>query len=208
VLALIFAIPLGVLAAVRRRGLWSKLATSVSVLGLAIPNFWIAILAVLLFSVTLHWLPSAGYVSFTQNPLASAEHFLLPAVALAGLAASQLMRQVKASVSEVLTANHIRTARAKGLGEWTIVRRHVLRNASLSPLSLLGVILASLLAGSLIVEQIFLIPGMGEVLANSVLNRDYPLIQGGVLLAALIVIAVNLIVDIAYTVVDPRVKLQ
>jgi peptide/nickel transport system permease protein len=204
-LAVLIAVPLGILAAVRRNSIWDVLASTVSVVGLAVPNFWIGILAILLFAAKLGILPASGYVSVFQNPMQAVLHLLMPALAIGGLAAGQLMRQVRSSVLQVLHQNHVRTAKAKGLTKSAIIRSHVLRNAALPPLTLFGVLLAQLLGGSLIVEQIFLIPGLGQLLVTAVFNRDFPVIQAGVLVAAVVVTVVNLIVDLLYTVVDPRI---
>lgn len=204
-IALTIALPLGILAAVKRNSGWDLAASALSVAGLAIPNFWLAILLVLVFSVGARWLPASGYVSPLEDPLRGLQHLLLPSIALGSAAAGVLMRQVRSSMLEVLREDYVRTARAKGLPERTVLLRHALRNALVPTVTQLGLTLGRLMGGSLIVESIFLVPGVGSYLVQAIFTRDFPVVQAGALVLAIVVILVNLVVDILYGFLDPRI---
>jgi peptide/nickel transport system permease protein len=205
VIALAIALPLGIAAAVRRNSSLDLFASGVSVVGLAVPNFWLAILLVLLFAVQLRWLPASGYVSFFEDPIGCLRTLLLPAFALGLNAAGVLMRQVRSSMLEVLGEDYVRTARAKGLGERTVVLNHALRNALIPTITVLGVTFGRLMGGSLIVESIFLVPGIGSLLVNAIFTRDFPVVQAGALLLVVIAVLSNLVVDVLYGYLDPRI---
>jgi peptide/nickel transport system permease protein len=204
-LAVLVGVPLGVFAALRRNTKADLLLSGVGVAGLAIPNFWLAILMLLLFSVELNWLPASGYVPFFEDPVGNLERMVMPAVALALPIAGILMRQVRSSVIEVMSLDFVRTARSKGLTDYRVITRHAIPNAMIAPLTVLGVIVAHLLGGVLIIERIFHIPGTGSYVVEAIFTRDFKVVQGGALMLAVIVLAVNFVVDILYGVIDPRI---
>src|SRR5207249_4089899 len=197
-LSYLIAVPLGVLAAVKRNSWLDQLSMGGAVLGMGIPNFWLALLLVWLFSLQLGWLPSAGCCSVSQ--------LILPAVVLAAEGTAVTLRMVRASMLEQLNQDYVRTLRAKGLPEWKIVGRHVLRNALIPVISLTGLRLGWIVGYTLIVEVIFRWPGVGYLLVDSVLRRDYPVAQFFSLLLVFFVILANWFADIAYGLVNPRIR--
>lgn len=202
---LAIAVPLGVLAATHRGTVVDVVASAVSVCGLAMPGFWIAILLIWLFAVDLQLLPSAGYVSPVTDPLQNLKDLVLPAVSLGLGVAGTLMRQVRSGLLETLAEDYVRTARAKGASPRRVVWGHAMRNALLPVVTVLGISVSALMGGSLIIESIFLIPGVGSYLVNAIFTRDFPVVQGGALVVAVIVIFVNLVVDVLYGALDPRI---
>lgn len=200
------ALPMGILAATKHNTIWDVLASGFSVFGLAIPGFWLAILMVMLFGVKLGWLPTSGYVSPLENPLESFKHLLMPAIALGSSGAGGLTRQLRSSLLEVLREDYIRTARAKGIRGRVVLWRHALRNALIPSVTVLGLSLGHLMGGSLIVESIFLVPGVGSLLVNAIFTRDFPVVQAGTLVIATAVVVVNLGVDVLYGFLDPRIS--
>lgn len=199
------SVPLGIVAAVNRGKAMDLVASGISVLGLAVPGFWLAILMVMLFSVKLGWLPSSGYVSPLESPLGSLRSMLLPAIAMAAGGAGTLTRQIRSSLLEVLQDDYIRTARAKGLRGQTVIYRHAMRNALIPAVTVLGLSMGHLLGGSLIIESIFLIPGVGSLLVQAIFTRDFPVVQAGTLVVAVLVVLINLGVDVLYGILDPRI---
>jgi peptide/nickel transport system permease protein len=204
-IAVVIAIPLGVVAALRRKSFWDTMLSTISVGGLAVPNFCFAVLLIVLFAVKLHWLPSSGYVPFSQDPVANLKRMILPALALGIAFAGVLARQIRSSLIEVLSQDYVRTARAKGISERRVVWRHAIPNALIAPLTVLGVHLGHLLGGVLIIETIFALPGEGSYVVTAISTRDYQVVQGGALLIGVIVILVNIATDILYGVIDPRI---
>lgn len=204
-IAILIAVPLGVLAATHHNSALDLLASAVSVCGLAMPGFWIAILLIWLFAVDLQWLPAGGYVSPLADPLGNLKDLILPAFSLGLAVAGTVMRQVRSGLLEQLAEDYARTARAKGASRRRVVWRHSMRNALLPVVTVLGLSVSALMGGSLIIETIFLIPGVGSYLVNAIFTRDFPVVQGGALVVALIVILVNLMVDVLYGALDPRV---
>lgn len=204
-ISVLIALPLGILGAVKRGSAWDLAASALSVFGLAVPGFWLAILMIMLFGVRLGWLPASGYVSPIENPLGSIEHLLMPAVALGAAGAGTLTRQLRSSLLEVLREDYVLTARAKGLRGNYVITRHALRNALIPSVTVLGLSLGNLFGGSLIIESIFLVPGVGSLLVNAIFTRDFPIIQAGTLIIALVVVLVNLGVDVLYGFLDPRI---
>jgi len=198
-LALAVAVPLGVLAARNQGGALDSGAMGLSLLGISIPNFWLGPLLILVFSLWLGWTPVSG----CDGPVS----LILPAVTLGSGLAAVLARMVRASVLEVLGEDYIRTARAKGLSEATVIRRHALRNAWLPVLTLVGLQLGGLLGGAVITETIFAWPGIGSLLVEAIRNRDYPVVQASVLLVSLAYVLVNTLTDLVYAWVDPRIRL-
>lgn len=206
VVALLIALPLGLVSALRPRSAVDYVATFASQAGLSIPDFWLAIVAILLFSLTLGWLPSSGYVPLTDDPVEWARHLVLPAVVVGTVSGAILTRFVRSSALEALSQDYTRTARAKGLPARTVINRHVLRNALVPVITVTGIQLAYLLSGVVVVEVVFAWQGLGQLALQAVETRDYPLLQGAVLLFALFFLVVNLIVDLIYAVVDPRIS--
>lgn len=206
VVALLLAFPLGLIAA-RRRGTAADHASStLSQVGISIPDFWLAILLILLFSLNLAWLPSGGYVPLTEDPVQWLVHLVLPAVTVGVVSGAVLTRFVRASVVEAQEQEHTRFAHAKGLREGVVLRRHVVRNALVPIVTVVGVQLAYLLSGVVVVEAVFSWQGLGELALRAVEQRDYPLLQGAVLLFALFFLLVNLVVDLLYAYLDPRIS--
>ncbi len=197
-LAMCIALPLGVFAAQQHKRLFDIGAMTFSLLGLSIPNFWLGPLLILLFSLTLGWLPISG----NDNP----SGLILPAITLGTGLAALLARMVRASLLEVLHEDYVRTARAKGVSEWRVLWHHALRNAWLPIMTVLGLQLGGLLSGAVITETIFAWPGIGSLLVEAIKARDYPVVQGCVLLISLIYVSVNTLTDLAYLWLDPRVR--
>ncbi|UCH18557.1 MAG: ABC transporter permease [Burkholderiales bacterium] len=204
--ALAIGVPAGVIAAVRRDTPWDYGATVFALSGLSMPNFWLGILMILLFSVQLGWLPASGYTSPTEDLTGNLAAMLMPAIVLGTGIAAVLMRHTRSAMLQVLSADYVRTARAKGLSERVVVLRHALRNA-LTPVITLGALeLGTLLSGAVLTEQVFTIPGFGKLIVDAVFNRDYAVIQGVVLVTASAYILLNLLADLAYFVVNPRMR--
>jgi peptide/nickel transport system permease protein len=206
--AALIAVPLGLASALRPRSAIDRVASVLSQVGISVPDFWLGILAILLLAGQLRWLPAGGYVPLTRDPTRWARHLVLPAVCVGVVSGAVLTRFVRAAALDVLGEDHVRTARAKGLSEATVVRRHVLRNASVPVLTVAGVQLAYLLSGVVVVEIVFSWNGLGQLALQSVQSRDYPVLQGAVLLFAVVFLAVNLVVDVLYAVLDPRISLR
>jgi len=207
-LAVLLALPLGVLAAVHQHSALDYGVLVFAQAGLALPSFWIGILLILLFALSLRWLPSGGYMPWGENPLDALRSLAMPVLALGLPVAGVLARLVRASMLEELARDHIRTARAKGLSEAQVIVRHVLRNALIPTVTLLGLQLGFLLGGSIVIEQVFALPGLGRLVLFAINNRDLPLIQGLVLFIAVLVVIINFLVDLAYTWLDPRITLE
>ncbi len=205
--ALLIAIPVGVLAAVRRNTAWDYLASSVSLCGVSIPNFWLGIMLILLVSVRLRWLPASGFVPFVQDPWGNTQRLLMPAAVLGAALAAVLMRQTRNSMIEVLSADYIRTAYAKGLRPRIVVFRHAIRNGLIPVITILGLQLGALIGGAVVTEQIFVVPGFGRLILEAVFTRDYPVVQGVVLITASAYVLINLLVDVSYSVLNPRIRI-
>jgi peptide/nickel transport system permease protein len=206
VVALVIAIPIGVLAAVRRNTMWDYVASSVSLCGVSIPNFWLGIMLILLLSVRLQWLPASGFVSPFADPWGNTQRLLMPAVVLGAALAAVLMRQTRNSMIEVLSADYIRTAYAKGLRTGVVVFRHAIRNGLIPVLTIFGLQLGALIGGAVVTEQIFVVPGFGRLILEAVFTRDYPVVQGVVLVTASAYVLINLLVDVSYSLLNPRIR--
>jgi peptide/nickel transport system permease protein len=204
--ALCIAVPLGVIAATRAGSFADHVATVLSQVGVSVPDFWTAILLILLLSGALRWLPPSGYVPLREDPVGWLQHMAMPAVTIGLVSGAILTRFIRAAVLEQLGQDHVRTARSKGLPEGLVLRRHVLRNALVPVITVLGVQLASLLGGVIVVEVVFAWPGLGRLTLDAVGARDYPVLQGSVLLVAALFLLVNLLVDLLYAAVDPRIR--
>lgn len=206
VIALLIAIPVGIISAVRSGSKLDYGATVFSQVGISVPDFWMGIMFILLFSLGLGWLPASGYVSFLDSPWEWFTHLLMPAVTIGVVSGSILTRFVRSSMLEALGQDYTRTARAKGLRERRVISRHVLKNAMIPVVTVTGLQLAFLLGGVIIVEVVFAWPGLGQLALIAVESRDYPVLQGVVLLIALIFLLINLLVDLLYAYLDPRIR--
>ncbi|WNV77824.1 ABC transporter permease [Geodermatophilus sp. DSM 44513] len=204
--ALVIAVPLGTVSALRPRSVVDRMATVVSQFGISVPDFWMAIVLILVFAGTLGWLPSGGYVPLSEDPAGWLQRLVLPAVVTGTVSGSVITRFVRSSVLEALGADHVRTAQAKGLRRREVFTWHVLRNALLPLVTVTGVQLAYLLSGVVVVEIVFAWPGLGQLALQSVQARDYPLLQGAILLFAVVFLVINLVVDLLYTAIDPRIR--
>ncbi len=210
IMAIFFAfaigIPMGILAAVKKNTVFDYLANFVALSGLSIPNFWLGIMLILLVSVRLGWLPASGYEPFFSDPVRSLQTMIMPAFVLGNARAATLMRHTRSAMLSVLSADYIRTARAKGLAERAVVLEHSFRNALLPIVTLSALLFGELLAGAVLTEQIFTIPGFGKLIVDAVFNRDYAVVQGVVLCTAVGFILMNLLADILYFVLNPRMR--
>ena len=200
------AIPAGVLAAVRRNTIWDILTSGASLGGVSIPNFWLGIMLILFFSVRLGWLPASGFVPLWESPLENLQRMIMPAFVLGTALAAILMRQTRNSMIEVLSADYIRTAYSKGLAGRIVVFRHAIRNSLIPVVTILGLQMGALMSGAVVTEQIFVVPGFGRLIVEAVFTRDYPLVQGVVLLTASAYVLINLLVDVSYSLLDPRIR--
>jgi peptide/nickel transport system permease protein len=205
--AVLVGIPAGVIAAVRRGKPEDYAVTTVALIGLSVPHFWLGLLLIIWFAVDLHWLPASGYVTL-HHPIANLEHMVMPAIVLGTGISAVLMRQMRSSMLTSLGADYVRTARAKGLTEASVVWRHALRNSLITVTTLLGLQLGILISGVVVTETIFGIAGFGALTIESVNQRDYTLIQGVVLVTATAYVVVNLLVDVVYSLLNPRIRVS
>lgn len=205
-LAILIAIPSGVLAALRPNSVLDRLIMILSISGAAIPGFFFGILLILLFAVVLGWLPSGGYVDFGEDLIEHFRYMILPTVALGFSAAGLLARMVRSTMLDVLNQDYVRTAYSKGLRERHVVLRHALRNATIPAMTVIGILLATMLGGTVVIETVFNIPGMGRLVVQSVTRRDFPIVQGAVLVVATIEVLVMLLLDVLYVYIDPRIR--
>jgi len=206
VIALCIGIPMGVLSAVQRNTKWDYIANAIGLAGLSTPNFWLGIMLILLVSVDLGWLPPSGYVPLTENWQQSLATTIMPAFVLGNAIAAVLMRHTRSAMLTALDQDYVRTARAKGLSETRVVLRHALRNALVPVVTLGALELGTLLAGAVLTEQVFSIPGFGKLIVDAVFNRDYPVVQGVVLVTATLYVLLNLLADVLYVVINPRMR--
>jgi peptide/nickel transport system permease protein len=206
IIAILIGVPAGVVAAVKRNTAWDWIANAVGLAGLSTPTFWLGIMMILLVSVDLGWLPPSGYVPLTQNGMQSLATTIMPAFVLGNAIAAILMRHTRSAMLEVLGQDYIRTARAKGLSEIVVLTRHALRNALIPVVTLGALELGTLLSGAVLTEQVFSIPGFGKMIVDAVFNRDYPVVQGVVLVTAFLYVALNLIADLLYVIINPRLR--
>lgn len=206
IMAVLFAVPLGVLAAWRAGTLIDRLSMVIAVFGFSVPVFVIGYLLMYVFAIELKWFPVQGYVSYRDGVIPFLRSITLPSVALALLYSALIARITRASVLEVLTEDYIRTAHAKGLASSVVLMRHALKNAAVPIVTIIGIGIALLIGGVVVTESVFNIPGLGRLTVDSILRRDYPIIQGVILLFAGVYVFINLLVDIAYTFLDPRIR--
>jgi peptide/nickel transport system permease protein len=205
-IALIIAVPAGIIAALRRNSAFDYAASVVAFVGVSMPSFWIGIILILIFAVQLRWLPAIGYSEIAEDGVGEwFKRLILPSLAIGAGYSAILMRFVRAGLLEVLGSDYVRTARAKGVHERSVVLRHALRNSLIPVVTVIGIQLALLLSGAVVVETVFSIRGLGRILVGGIFDRDYPMVQGVILLIAVIFVLANLIVDIVYTFLDPRI---
>ena len=207
-ISVLVALPLGVLSAIKRNTVGDLLGSIVSMLGVAMPSFWLGLLLVMLFAVQLGWLPASGFTSFSVDPIANLRCILLPCVSIGFGFAATIMRQTRSSLLEVLGQDYILTAQAKGLREKTVIWKHGMRNALIPVLTVTAMQIGRLIGGAVVTETVFAIPGMGSAIVSAVLNRDYPVAMGMIMVVATVVILVNTLVDVLYLLVDPRISTQ
>lgn len=198
VVAILIAFPVGILSAVKRGTGVDIFGRIFSLMGISFPNFWLGIMLILIFAVNLQWLPSSGFDGFSN--------LILPSITLGMILSGILARLVRSSMLEVLNQQYVSTAKAKGISDWAVIIKHAFRNALLPTITFIGLQFGSLLGGTVIVEQIFAWPGIGRLIIDAINQRDYPVVQGGVIFLAIIMVVVNLIVDLSYSFIDPRIK--
>lgn len=206
IIALVIGVPAGILSAVKKDTVWDYAANLVALWGLSTPNFWLGIMLILLISVNLGWLPASGFVSPFEDLSANLKSMIMPAFVLGNAIAAVLMRHTRSAMLQVLNADYVRTARAKGLEERVVVLKHALRNA-LIPIVTLGALeFGTLFSGAVLTEQVFSIPGFGKLIVDAVFNRDYAVVQGVVLFTATAYVGLNLLADLAYFLINPRMR--
>lgn len=206
VLAIIIGIPIGVISAVKQNTFIDHFLKIISIGGLSIPNFWLGLILLTVLSLALNWIPPLGYQSFVDNPFVNLQQMFLPAICLAITLSASIVRMTRSAVLEVLHSEFIRTVRAKGAKEGIVIFRHALRNSLVSVITLIGLQIGYLLGGTVVLESIFALPGLGSLIFESVLIRDYPIVQSTVLVFGAMFLLVNLIVDVMYGWVDPRIR--
>jgi peptide/nickel transport system permease protein len=205
-IAIAIGVPAGVVAAVKRNSAWDYAANFIGLAGLSTPNFWLGILLILLISVHLGWLPPSGYVSLAEDWRQSLATTVMPAFVLGNAIAAVLMRHTRSAMLTALSQDYVRTARAKGVGEFAVILKHALRNALLPVVTLGALELGTLLSGAVLTEQVFSIPGFGKLIVDAVFNRDYPVVQGVVMVTAFVFVMLNLIADLLAIVLNPRLR--
>jgi peptide/nickel transport system permease protein len=206
VLTLLIGLVSGIVAALRQNTWIDQAAMVLAMVGISLPSFYLGLLMIIVFAVDLRWLPTGGYIAFSDNPLGWLATSTMPAISLALLLAGLLARITRSTMLEVLRQDYIRTARAKGLPNRTVVLKHALANALIPITTVVGIIVSLLISGSVVVETLFSIPGIGQLLTQAVLNRDYPMVQGGLLITTALLVLVNIAVDVCYALLDPRVR--
>ena len=206
VLTLLVALASGVFAALRHNTWVDQFFMTFALIGVSLPNFWLGLMLIILFAVQLQWLPSGGYVPLTENPAGWLASATLPAISLALFQVGLLARITRSTMLEVLRQDYIRTARAKGMPPWIVVGKHAFKNVMIPVITVIGIIFALLLGGSIVIETVYSIPGVGRLVGSAILRRDYPVIQGSLLFIAGMLLFVNLLVDILYAYFDPRVR--
>ena len=208
VLALVIAIPAGLIAATRRNTGLDHGVTLVAFLGLSMPDFWVGILLVIVFAANLQWLPAIGYVPLSDGFWPWLSHLILPSIAVGTAFSAIIARMIRSAMLEVLKTDYMRVARAKGLRPSVVLLRHALPNALIPVVTVIGIAFALLMAGAVVVENVFAIKGLGRILIQGILDRDYPVVQGAILVVSAIFILSNLLVDLLYTLIDPRIRFE
>lgn len=205
--AVFFGVAAGIIAAVNHNRWPDQAVMTTALLGLSVPDFWLGLVMVLVFAVSLGWLPSGGFTPFMESPGQWLRGMILPALTLGLVQVGFIARMARASMLDTLSQDYVRTADAKGLAKLHVVLRHALPNAMIPILTVIGIVSGALLGGAVIVEQVFSVPGIGRLIVGAIASRDFPVLQGGLLFLAVVYLAINLVVDILYAVVDPRVRL-
>ncbi len=205
-IAMIIAVPAGLISAVRKNSVLDHIVTVVAFLGLSMPDFWFAIILIIVFAANLHWLPAIGYVPLAEGFWPWFSHLILPSLAIGTPFAAIIARMIRSSMLEVLQMEYMRVARSKGLLNMRLILVHAFPNALIPVVTVIGIAIALLLAGTVIVENVFAIKGLGRVLIQGILNRDYPVVQGSIIVVSAIFVFANLLVDVLYTVIDPRIR--
>jgi peptide/nickel transport system permease protein len=208
VLTLILGLVSGVIAALKQNTIADQLAMMLAMVGISMPNFWLGLLMILFFAVWLGWLPTGGYIAFTDSPWGWFRTSTMPAISLALLQVGLLARITRSTMLEVLRQDYIRTARAKGLPNRQVVVKHALSNALIPITTVVGIIISLLISGSVVTESLFSVPGIGQLLTQAVLSRDYPMVQGGLFIVTAVLVLVNILVDVSYAMLDPRVRYE
>jgi peptide/nickel transport system permease protein len=207
-IAILLGIPLGILAAVKRGSPLDYIANTVGLIGLSIPTFWLGLILILVFAIGLRIFPASGFVPLIEDPVENLRRMVLPAIVLGSGLGTILLRQMRSAMINSLQSDYVRTARAKGLRERDVVLGHALRNSLVTVVTVLGLEMGALISGSVVTESIFLIPGFGRMIIEAISTRDYPLIQGVALFSAVAYIGINLIVDLLYSVLNPRIAVE
>jgi peptide/nickel transport system permease protein len=208
IIAMVIALPLGIFSALRPWSWIDLFSLFTAQIGLAIPSFWLGILLILLFAVKLRWLPLIGYINFADNPVDWFRHLLLPSFALGFIRVAIFTRMIRVSMIEELGKEYVTVARAKGLSEWVVILHHTLRNALLPVITVAGMQFGYLLGGAIIIEQVFGLPGIGRLLLNAISNRDFPVVQGTVIFIAIVFTGLNLVIDILYGLLNPKISIE
>ena len=207
-IALVVATPIGILSAARRNSPLDRAGTTFALFGICMPNFLLALILIFVFGVSLRWLPISGYVDPLEEPLDGLRSLTLPAITLGLALAAVITRTLRSSMLEALSEDYVRTARAKGLSDAAVVRRHALRNALIPVVTVMGVNVGHLVAGAVLTETVFAWPGLGRLIFEAILHRDYPVMLGGLLLTSVFVVVGNLLADLACALIDPRIRLE
>jgi peptide/nickel transport system permease protein len=205
--ALLIGVPAGIIAGMRPRSVFDRAITTITSAAVAIPSFVLALFLVVLFAVKLQWLPAIGYTKLSESPVEWAKRLIMPSIALGVALAASIARQLRGALADVMGTDHIRTAWAKGLPARSVVGKHAFKNAAVPVITVVGLQVAYLLGGTVVIEQVFSIPGVGTWMYVGISRRDLPIVQGGVLILALIVLAINVLVDVAYAIANPKVRL-
>ncbi len=206
IIALVVAIPVGIYSAVRQETLWDYVGRTISILGLAVPSFWLGTMVVILPAIWWGWSPPIEMVPFFEDPIGNLQVFIIPSMILGFALSAVTMRMTRTMMLEVLRQDYVRTAWAKGLRERVVVMRHALKNAMIPVITLIGLLIPILIGGTVIIEQIFTLPGMGQLLLDAVSSRDYPIITGVFLIIGIAVVFINLLIDLCYGFLDPKVR--
>jgi peptide/nickel transport system permease protein len=206
VISTLIALPAGIFSALRRNSTWDVVDGIISMIGIAMPPFWMGILLILFFSVWAGWLPSSGYISFFKDPVKNLQHMAMPAFTIGFAFAATIMRQTRSSMLEVLGEEYIETARAKGLKESVVIWKHALRNALIPVVTVISMQMGRLIGGAVVTETVFALPGVGRQMVDSIIARDYPVVMALILITALCVVLTNALVDIVYVIIDPRIS--
>ena len=206
VISMLIAVPLGILSAVRRGSIFDTIGSFVSMLGIAMPPFWLGMLLVLIFSVTLNALPASGFVSFAQDPLQNLRCVIMPAASIGVAFAATVMRQTRSALLEVMQQDYVTTAYAKGLKGRVVIWKHALRNALIPVVTVITMQIGRLIGGAVVTETVFALPGIGREIVDAILSRDYPVVMGMILVVAALVVVTNTLVDVLYILIDPRIS--